>query len=91
MCQAICQTVPIVSNKLALVITGLIKIIFSLKFISNLIENIVIERKGFCVLPVHNMVGGTYTIRPSTYLSAQEGPFILEIASNKEFVLNQIQ
>jgi len=48
-------------------------------------------RKGFCVLPVHNMVGGTYTIRPSTYLSAQEGPFILEIASNKEFVLNQIQ
>jgi calpain-7 len=52
---------------------------------------IIIFRKGFCVLPINNIPGGVFTIRPSTYMPNQEGPFILEIASNKEFQLTQIQ
>ena len=48
-------------------------------------------RKGFCVLALADVSGGTYTIRPSTYLALQEGPFLLEISSNREFSLNQSQ
>ena len=44
-------------------------------------------RKGFCVVPIDNVSGGTYTIRPSTFISGQEGPFILEISSDREFTL----
>lgn len=48
-------------------------------------------RKGFSVLPLNELSGGTYTIRPSTYLPGQEGPFILEISSSREFQINQVQ
>jgi len=44
-------------------------------------------RKGYCVLTMENVSGGTYTIRPSTYVPGQEGPFILEVDANREFSL----
>jgi len=46
-------------------------------------------RKGYCVLAVEGVSGGTYTIRPSTYVPGQVGPFILEVESNREFLLTR--
>jgi len=47
-------------------------------FISKTTETF---RSGFCVIDMENLPAGVYSIRPSTYLPMQEGPFFLKLKS----------
>lgn len=48
-------------------------------------------RSGFCVLDLCNLPAGVYTIVPSTYLPAQQSPFILNIKSTAGVVIARMQ
>lgn len=47
-------------------------------------------RSGYCVLDLEKLPAGTYHIIPSTYLPAQESPFILSIKASTGITVERI-
>ncbi|GMR41989.1 hypothetical protein PMAYCL1PPCAC_12184 [Pristionchus mayeri] len=48
-------------------------------------------RSGYTVITLDGMPAGTYSIRPSTFITGQEGPFILGVESQRGFTLKRVQ
>lgn len=48
-------------------------------------------RNGFCVLDLHNLPAGIYYVMPSTFLPAQESPFILNFKATTGIKINRVQ
>lgn len=42
-------------------------------------------------MTIDKMPAGTYSIRPSTFITGQEGPFILGVESIRGFTLKRVQ
>ncbi|GMS89113.1 hypothetical protein PENTCL1PPCAC_11288 [Pristionchus entomophagus] len=48
-------------------------------------------RAGYTVMTLDGLAAGTYSIRPSTFITGQEGPFFLGVESTKGFTLKRVQ
>lgn len=48
-------------------------------------------RSGFCVIDLENLPAGIYSIRPSTFLPNQEGPFFLKLKSTSKLQIEKEQ
>lgn len=47
-------------------------------------------RSGFCVLDLENLPAGTYTVRPSTFLPEQEGPYFLKFKCTTNLTIERV-
>ncbi|XP_071803068.1 calpain-7-like [Asterias amurensis] len=48
-------------------------------------------RRGFTILQLEDLPGGTYNIRPTTFSAGQEGPFFLTLSASCQMKVAQLQ
>ncbi|KAI1729476.1 calpain family cysteine protease domain-containing protein [Ditylenchus destructor] len=48
-------------------------------------------RPGFTILQLEHVPGGTYALRPMTFLAGQQGPFLIRVDSSCDFTVKKVQ